>query len=175
MKLKTAMMAGCFLVAGGTLATAHAGTPDPSVAKRLDAQKLKYEVDKDGDYKLGFAVEGGRSQLVWVRSSVETLGSMRIREILSISGKSPKPKTAEQIASSAVAATAALMSSNRQKLGGWVLKGSDDNQAFYYVAQVPADISAADLEIVLRAIARDADAFEAVLEAFNDSEKKDVF
>lgn len=175
MKLKTTMLACCALLAAGALNTAAAGKPDPAIGKKLEAQGLKYEVDDDGDYKLLFAVEGDRSQVVWVRSPVEALGGLRLREILSISGKSPKPKTPEQIVSSAVAATAALMSSNRQKLGGWVLKGSDDNQAFYYVAQVPADIGADDLEVVLRAVAKDADAFEAVIEAFNDADKKDVY
>lgn len=175
MKSKTAMLACCAMLAASALNTAVAGKPDPAIGKKLEAQGLKYEVDDDGDYKLLFAVEGDRSQIVWVRSPVETLGSLRIREILSIAGKSPKPETPEQIISSAVAATAALMSSNRQKLGGWVLKGSDDNQAFYYVAQVPADIDADDLEIVVRAVAKEADAFEVVIEAFNDSGKKDVY
>ena len=40
---------------------------------------------------------------------------------------------------------------------------------------MPAEIDADDLEVVFRAVAKDADAFEAVLEAFNDSGKKDVY
>jgi len=171
---KATIALACLLLAAGNPANA-ANTADASVGKKLDALGLKYEVDDDGDYKLLFEVDGGRSQVVWVRSAVETLGGMRIREILSISGKAPKPADDGDIVTSAMAASSALMASNRQKLGGWVLKGSDDKQMFYYVAQVPADLGADDLELVVRAVAKDADGFEALLEVLYQVEKKDAY
>ena len=174
--MKAASIAlACLLLAAVNTAGAAKGTADAGVAKKLDALGLKYDVDGDGDYKLLFEIDGGRSQIVWVRSPVETLGGMRIREILSISGKSPRPSGDEGITTAATAATAALLASNRQKLGGWVLKGSDDNQAFYYVAQIPADLGADDLGVVVRSIAKDADGFEEMLEVLYDLDKKDTY
>lgn len=163
----------CMLLAAGA---ANAGnSPDATVGRKLDKLGLKYEVDADGDYKLLFEVDGGRSQIVWVRSPIETLGGMRIREVLSISGKSPKPSNTDEMTDAATAATAALLASNRQKLGGWVLKGSDDSQAFYYVAQIPADLGPDDLDLVVRSVAKDADGFEAMLEVLYGLDKKDTY
>lgn len=107
MNTKTTLAVCCLLMATGAPGAARAGNADASVGKKLDALGLKYEVDADGDYKLLFEVENGRSQIVWVRSPVEALGNMRIREVLSIAGKSPKPRNDEEVASAAVVATAA--------------------------------------------------------------------
>ena len=171
MKTKMTLVACCLTMAVGASGQARAGNADASVGKKLDALGLKYEVDADGDYKLLFEVEGGRSQIVWGRSPVETLGNMRIREVLSIAGKSPKPKNDEDVASAAVMATAALMDASKKKLGGWVLKGADDNQAFYYVAQIPADASGDDLKSVVVSVANGTDGFEQMIEAINGTEK----
>lgn len=171
MNTKTTLAVCCLLMAAGAPGAARAGNADASVGKKLDALGLKYEVDADGDYKLLFEVENGRSQIVWVRSPVETLGNMRIREVLSIAGKSPKPRNDEEVASAAVVATAALLDASKKKLGGWVLKGADDTQAFYYVAQIPADASGDDLKSVVVSVAKSTDGFEQLLETINGSEK----
>jgi len=171
MNTKTTLAVCCLLMAAGAPGAARAGNADASVGKKLDALGLKYEVDADGDYKLLFEVENGRSQIVWVRSPVETLGNMRIREVLSIAGKSPKPRNDEEVASAAVVATAALLDASKKKLGGWVLKGTDDTQAFYYVAQIPADASGDDLKSVVVSVAKSTDGFEQLLETINGSEK----
>lgn len=171
MNTKMTLAACCLLMAAGAPGAARAGNADASVGKKLDALGLKYEVDADGDYKLLFEVENGRSQIVWVRSPVETLGNMRIREVLSIAGKSPKPRNDEEVASAAVVATAALLDASKKKLGGWVLKGTDDTQAFYYVAQIPADASGDDLKSVVVSVAKSTDGFEQLLETINGSEK----
>jgi len=171
--VKSGSALACVLLAAAVANPALAA--DASVAKKLDAQGLKYTVDDDGDYKLLFDVGDDRSQVVWVRSAIETMGGMRIREVISISGKSPKPQGSDGVTVAAMAATSALIASNRQKLGGWVLKGSDENQAFYYVAQIPADLGAGDLELVVRNVAKDADGFETLLEALYDLDKTDTY
>lgn len=171
MNTRTTLAACCLLMAAGAPGAARAGNADASLGKKLDALGLKYEVDADGDYKLLFEVENGRSQIVWVRSPVETLGNMRIREVLSIAGKSPKPKSSEEVVSTAVVATAALLDASKKKLGGWVLKGADDTQTFYYVAQIPADVSGDDLKSVVVSVAQSTDGFEQLLETINGSEK----
>jgi len=177
--MKIRMMALATVLAA-TASVAHAGgTPDAGIAKKLDAAGLKYEVDGDGDYKLLFEAEGDRTQIVWVRSSVETLGNMRIREVMAIGGKMPTMGKDDGVGmaatialtSTTVLAVAALADANEKKLGGWVLKGKGDDQALYFVAQVPADLSAGDLETVLGSVARSADKFEQTVESFTEAEK----
>ena len=66
-------------------------TPDPQIKRQLEELKYEFEVDEDGDYKLVFDVAGStekRSQLVYVRSPVESYGSLRVREIWSPGYKS---------------------------------------------------------------------------------------
>lgn len=172
MKIRIAVLAGVLLLAMGQ---AQAGEADASVGKKLAAQELKYEVDEDGDYKLLFGLDDDRSQVVWVRSPVETLGGMRIREVLSIGGKLGKPKGAEETGTQAALVKDAMLKSSAQKLGGWVLKASDDDRVFYYVAQIPADLNAEDLETVARVVAQNGDEFEKLFESMTDADEKDTY
>lgn len=66
-------------------ATGATSTPgaDPAMGQLLDKLEYKYDVDEEGDYRLTFALdeeEDGRSQLVFVRSAIETYGSHKVRE-----------------------------------------------------------------------------------------------
>ena len=64
---------------------------DPRIRGQLEELKYEYEVDGDGDYKLVFNMAGSpekRSQLVYVRSPVETYGVLQVREIWSPGYKS---------------------------------------------------------------------------------------
>src|SRR5688572_5543252 len=78
-----------FLTASSIAYAAEPATPakphgDPAVRKLLEQLEYKYDVDEEGDYRLTFGVDeedDGRSQLVFVRSPVESYGSHRIREI----------------------------------------------------------------------------------------------
>ena len=66
----------CALVAPAT----HAA--DASVEARLDARGVKYVVDDDGDYKVTYNYEAeGRSQLVFVSGSTESVGGFKVREV----------------------------------------------------------------------------------------------
>ncbi|HEL5008048.1 TPA: hypothetical protein UOA91_004315, partial [Stenotrophomonas maltophilia] len=69
------------LAAAGPAAAATEA--DKAVARHLDKLGYTYEVDEDGDYRMVFDVEGGRTQMVYVRSSVEDFGTHNIREIWS--------------------------------------------------------------------------------------------
>lgn len=172
MKTRIAASIGMLLVACNLQAASPA---DASIGKKLDAQQLKYEVDGDGDYKLLFETADGRSQVVWVNSAVETLGGMRIREVISIGGKLAKVKSAEDISAQAVLTSGAMMQSSNQKLGGWVLKTSGEDSVFYYVAQIPADLNATDLDTVARMVAKNGDEFEVLFETLTEKEKKDTY
>ena len=174
MKTRFVVLGG-MLLAACSLQAAAGNAADASIGKKLDAQQLKYDVDGDGDYKLLFEAKDGRSQIVWVRSQVETLGGMRIREVLSIGGKLSKVKGTEDIAAQAVLTSGAMLKSSSQKLGGWVLKPDGEDSVFYYVAQVPADLNSDDHDTVARMVAKSADEFEVLIEAMTDKDKKDTF
>jgi len=72
-----------------TATGAHAAEPDKAVGRALDTLKYTYEVDEDGDYKMVFDMDDGRSQLAFVRSTVEEFGKHKIREIWSPAYNSP--------------------------------------------------------------------------------------
>jgi hypothetical protein len=172
MKTVSCVLVGLLSVVASVHAAVPApATPDASVATQLDAAGLKYEIDDDGDYQLLFGGEDGRSQAVWVRSVVETLGKMRIREVISVAGPLAGLDTPEGIARAAAQLQAAMHDASENKLGGWVLKGKDAN-VFYYVAQIPADTDGEDLRSVVESVARVADAFEARIEA---ADAKDTY
>src|SRR5207342_782892 len=74
-------IAGVSLFLGSTAFAA--GVPDKIVKAQLDSKSLKYEVDKDGDFKVVYQTTGGRTQLAYVRSTTNSYGSLKIREIWS--------------------------------------------------------------------------------------------
>lgn len=140
---------GCMALA------AHAGEPDPSVGKLLDSLGYTYEVDDDGDYRLLFDVDEGRTQLAFVRSSVESYGSHRIREIWSPGYKSPGPQFP------ALVANRLLEDSNDSKLGSWVKQGD----TAMFVVKFDADANAEVLGDAIDAAIKSADAMELELTA----------
>jgi len=91
---------------------ALAGTPDPALKALLDKQKIKYEIDSDGDYKITFDLGSGRTQLVWIRSATDSYGSLKVREIWS-----PGYKLDGEL--SAKIANRLLEHSHSMILGGW--------------------------------------------------------
>jgi hypothetical protein len=105
-------LALCLALAALLPAQARAGTPDPALKALLDKQKIKYEIDSDGDYKVTFDLGKGRSQLVWIRSSTETYGSLKVREVWSPGYKLDGELTAK-------IANRLLEHSHSMILGGW--------------------------------------------------------
>jgi len=137
-----------------------ASAADAVVGRQLDSLKLKYEVDKDGDYKMVYDLGGGRTQLVWVRSKTYTYRSEQIREIWSPGYRSISETIPEKIANRM------LENSNEVKLGGWVKQG----RVGMFVVKVPTDASAETLGDAITAAARTADGLEQEF-----SGKKDEF
>jgi hypothetical protein len=150
-----------FLAVAATL-SAHAaaveakpaGQADPSIAPLLDQLGYKYEIDGDGDYKLVMAMDGSeRSQLVFVRSPVESYGSYRVREVWS-----PAYKAAGAAFPGPVA-NRLLEASNDLKLGSWV---KNDGHALL-VIKLDAQASAAALQEAITAAVTSADEMEQEL------------
>ncbi len=133
--------------------SAVAGEPDRATGRLLDSLGYKYEVDEDGDYKLVFDLDNNRTQLVFVRSSVETFGAHHVREIWSPGYKSPSPQF------SAAVANRLLEDSHESKMGGWVKQG----ELAMFVVKIDADASAEQLSDAIDAASRSADGMELEL------------
>lgn len=150
---RTLLIALVLLLAAGPL---HAADADPAIAKQLKDLEYEYEVDEDGDYKLLMSVgDTGRSQIVFIRSAVETYGKQRIREIWSYAYKAPGD------ALPSVVANRLLDASNSLILGGWVKQSG----AAVYVAKISASADLEELNDAVAAAASTADEMELELTA----------
>jgi len=147
MKKLFAAIAGATLLIGSP---AFAGTPDNVVKAQLDSKGVKYEIDKDGDFKILYKVGGGRTQICWVRSTVNTYGSLKIREIWSPGYKS------ESNDFPALIANTLLDKNHGVKLGAWE---AQDSMAMF-VTKVPADANADQLVDAIEATVNSADEVE---------------
>lgn len=129
---------------------------DPGVAKLLDQLGYKYEVDSEGDYRLTFGMdedEDGRSQMVFVRSPVETYGSHKVREVWSPGYLSDADAFPADVANRLLTAT------QDSKLGAWAKQG----RYAVFVVKLPADAGADELDDAVEAALRSADEMEAEL------------
>ena len=142
--------------AAGPAAQATAVEADPAIGKLLDKLEYKYDVDDEGDYRLTFSLgdeEDGRSQIVFVRSPVESYGSHVVREIWSPGYLSATDEFPAQIANRLLDATQA------SKLGAWAKQG----RYAVFVVKVSADADAKELDDAMEAALRSADEMEAEL------------
>ncbi|MFY0185644.1 hypothetical protein ACTT2I_07850 [Stenotrophomonas sp. PUT21] len=136
-----------------TATGAHAAEPDKAVGRALDTLKYTYEVDEDGDYKMVFDMDDGRSQLAFVRSTVEEFGKHKIREIWSPAYNSPGKQFP------AAVANRLLEDSQDAKMGAWV---KQDHLAMF-VVKVDANATPEALSDAIDAAIRTADAMELEL------------
>ena len=144
------------LALSGPLAAEEAASsgPDARIKAQLDALEYEYEIDEDNDFKLVFNIgEEGRSQIVYVRSPVESYGEHQVREIWSPAYHSPTD------AVPALIANRLLEDSDTKKLGGWV---KQDKYAVF-VIKIPANADGKALDDALDAAMAAADEMEAEL------------
>lgn len=138
---------------------ASAGTPDGIVKAQLEAKGITFEVDGDGDFKCIFEVGStGRTQVVFVRSSTATFGTLKVREIWSPGYVGTTDEFPAMIANQL------LQKSNEVKLGGWVKQGKNA----MFVVKLPADASAEQLLDGVQAAVESADAFELAITGKDD-------
>ena len=136
-----------------TATGAHAAEPDKAVGRALDKLDYTYEVDEDGDYKMVFDMDDGRSQLAFVRSTVEEFGKHKIREIWSPAYNSPGKQFP------AAVANRLLEDSQDAKMGAWVKQ----DQLAMFVVKVDANATPEALSDAIDAAIRTADAMELEL------------
>lgn len=148
------ILAGLALVAA-----APAAAQSRSVEDRLKEKGTSYEVDEDGDYKLGIRWSNeGRSQIVFISGKTETVAGLTIREVFSPAAfvKDHKVDGAK--------ALELLEASGKTKLGSWEIRGG----VVYYVAKVFDSINADDLDTVINIVSESADDKEIELTGGKD-------
>ena len=156
----TRLLPGCALLLLLALPARAAEGPvaDPAVRKQLDALQVKYQVDEDGDYKMTFEVANGRTQMVFVRSPVETSGSHRIREIWSPGLKYSTPELDAKVANRLLENSAEVI------MGGWVRHKS----MAMFVVKIPEKSTPEELRDAIESAAACADAIELELTSRDD-------
>ena len=133
----------------------QAQTPaDAGIKAQLEQLGYEYEVDDDNDFKLVFKIgDEDRSQIVYIRSPVETYGEHRVREIWSPAYKSPTDDFP------ALIANRLLEDADTKKLGGWVKQ----DQYAIFVVKIDASADKEALDDALDAAMSAADSMEAEL------------
>lgn len=160
MKSRFSALSAATFLAGVTLAAATpAAAQDKGLEAKLNAQGIKYEIDEDGDYKLGVSWSNeGRSQLVFVSGRTETVGGITVREVFSPAA------IVKQHDVDGAKALALLEASGQTKLGSWEIRGG----VLYYVAKVFDDITAKELDTVINIVSESADDKEIELTSGKD-------
>lgn len=149
------------VLAGLAAATAvPAAAKDASVERRLDSAGLKYEVDDDGDYKLTFNYsKEGRTQLVFVSGTTQTVSGLTVREVFAPAGR------VEKDGINGKAALELLSSSGQMKMGSWEIRGD----VLYFVIKVLDSASSSELSSLLDIAAETADDKEIELSGDEDA------
>jgi hypothetical protein len=133
-------------LAGAAAAPLTAVDPD-SVAAMLDRQQIKYEVDKDEDYKIIYAFsDEKRSQIVYISGATEDYQGMKIRTIFAPAVQLGKDRVDGQFKS-------LLEYNGKSKIGAWEI----DGDVLFFSARVVEPITAEELAAMLNLVASVAD------------------
>jgi len=131
-------------------------TPDARVEKLLEEADLNYTIDEDGDFRLEFALDDDRSQLVWISSKTASYEVLEIRDVWSVAYRSKEPLSAD-------IANKVLRKNGEMILGAWQIKKWGEEYVLAYAAQVAANTDAASLESAAEAVVISADELEKEL------------
>jgi hypothetical protein len=135
---------------------------DPRVDQALDDLGFNYEIDSDGDYKIGCELKDGRTQLGFIRSETEEFVGMEIREVFSFGLRSSGPFDART-------ANFLLEFSQTKKIGAWsVIRDAEDNHLAVFSAKIAADLDGKLLHGVIYSVLATADEIEERLSGRDD-------
>jgi len=155
----TAFVAVALMFSIGSDSTAQIGgkaAGDARVRNALRQTDLKFETDKDGDYRLLFSFDDDRSHLVIIRSKTVEWGSMEIREVFAIGYKDTNRLSAELMEK--------LLKENAlKKSGAWEMTESGNTKYAVFCVKVAADCDPDALETVVRGVATTADEMEKLI------------
>lgn len=135
---------------------------DPRVAKALDELDIGYEIDGDGDFRFGFELEDGRSQVGFIKSDTEEFVGMEMREVFSVGLRSFGPFDART-------ANFLLEFNQTLKIGAWsVIRDAEDNHLAVFSTKIAADLDGKLLQGVIYAVLATADEIEERLSGRDD-------
>ena len=90
---------------------------DSSLKRRLDSFGQKYEIDKDGDFKITMNfTDDKRSQIVWISGAAYDVGGVQVRNIFAPVAKVEEDGVAEK-------AVDLLRLNNTYKIGAYEIEG----------------------------------------------------
>lgn len=143
----------------GAADAAAAPPSPPSVADRLTARGVKFQVDKDGDYRVAYRyAKQDRTQLVYVSGTTEEVRGLVVRRVFApaaIVTKAPLDATQMQMM---------LEDAGGSKLGGWEVRGG----VLYYAIKLPEPVAADLLETAMDIAAESADDMELTITGRDD-------
>lgn len=155
MRTKIAL-AAMFLVA------TWAGAQSKSLSDLMDATGLKYKITKNGNAVTTYALDGGRTQQVFLSTRQYQVGGLNLREIWSNAASLDNDADVEVLRK-------LLADGGQENVGAWMIELSDDDTwLVYYSARLP-ELSSADLKSVMRYVAAVADAKEEELNGGDDN------
>jgi len=129
------------------LLAAPAAVAQPSdrrVERALAKNEILYTVEDNGDYRMLYETENGRSQLVWIRPETYSAGDVEVREIFSYANDLP-----EGMALPADWAERLLVYNADYVVGAWSRLGDRIVFSARVAADAPDDVLISVMELVL--------------------------
>ena len=126
---------------------------DARVRRELESAGVKYSVDGDGDYKIHWTLEGGRTHVVFVNSNTSRLGSMEFRKVSAVAF------IADEMSANNLRALLEL--NGKYKVGAWNLTKRRDGQFIAaFSITVSANCAGQALRTFTQVVASTADEIE---------------
>jgi hypothetical protein len=134
------------LLALASVTAAHAEDkripPDPRIAKALDAEKLRYDVEASGEYSvvIRWSNDAGRTQLVRIPSDTFRWQGGEYRDVYSVAFEAAPGKPVD-----AALANRLLVENNDSLLGFWAKQGD----VVMNIARIRADATPSELRAAI--------------------------
>ena len=157
---KIAGMAICALCATSFAQLGEISTDEPAsspkadvrVRRALESAGVKYAIDKDGDYKVTWTLEEGRTHVVFVNSNTTRLGTMELRKVWAVSF------VADEVSANNMRALLELNA--KYKVGNWSLSKQNGGYIATFNVTVAANCAAQALRTFTQVVASTADEIE---------------
>ena len=139
------------LASGSSADSSKSG--DPRVRRALDSAEVKYTIDKDGDFRIGWNTEDSRDHMVFVNGKTSEFGGMEVREVWAIGFR------ADSVDANNLQALLEL--NHSYKLGAWEIAVQNGKTVAIFCVKIPADASGETLRAVSCIVAHVADKVES--------------
>ena len=124
--------------------------------RSLDATGLKYKELSNGNIRLHFTLNNGRTHLVFIEGFTKRFGRMDFRSIWALGWKGETQPSSE-------VAGRLLLDSSMKKIGAWELYKQSDGEGSYFAAfnvKIPSPCDSRTLNEIVWAVATTADSME---------------